>query len=365
MPTAAGSGWHLISKWNTALLYIQGGVNPKFVFTLYNSGTSSYGPNLASTTTVAAATTYHVVGTYDGTTMRIYVNGALEGTAARSGAVNDSSFGGVLAGGGWGTLPSPAFQGRLDEVAIYGTALSTARVQAHYFAGAPATYASTVMADSPVAYWRLGEASGSSAADSSGNGNGGSYSGGVTLGAPALINDPNTAASFDGNDDRMYFSDSASLSPTAAISLEAWVRPNAVPTAAGSGWHLISKWNTALLYIQGGVNPKFVFTLYNSGTSSYGPNLASTTTVAAATTYHVVGTYDGTTMRIYVNGALEGAAARSGLVNDSSFGGVLAGGGWGILPSAAFQGRLDEIAIYGTALSTARVQAHYSRGVAP
>ena len=274
-------------------------------------------------------------------------------------------FGGVLAGGGWGTLPSPAFQGRLDEIAIYGTALSTARVQAHYFAGAPATYASTVMADSPAAYWRLGEASGSSAADSSGNGNGGSYAGGVTLGAPALINDPNTAASFDGNDDRMYFSDSASLSPTAAISLEAWVRPNAVPTAAGSGWHLISKWNTALLYIQGGVNPKFVFTLYNSGTSSYGPNLASTTTVAAATTYHVVGTYDGTTMRIYVNGVLEGTAARSGAVNDSSFGGVLAGGGWGTLPSPAFQGRLDEIAIYGTALSTARVQAHYTKGISP
>ena len=365
VPTAAGSGWHLISKWNTALLYIQGGVNPKFVFTLYNSGTSSYGPYLASTTTVAAATTYHVVGTYDGTMMRIYVNGVLEGTAARSGAVNDSTFGGVLAGGGWGTLPSPAFHGRLDEVAIYGTALSTARVQAHYIAGAPATYASTVMADSPAAYWRLGEASGSSAADSSGNGNGGSYAGGVTLAAPALINDPNTAASFDGNDDRMYFSDSASLSPTAAISLEAWVRPNAVPTAAGSGWHLISKWNTALLYIQGGVNPKFVFTLYNSGASSYGPYLASTTTVAAATTYHVVGTYDGAMMRLYVNGVLEGTAARSGAVNDSTFGGVLAGGGWGTLPSPAFHGRLDEVAIYGTALSTARVQAHYTKGISP
>ena len=78
-----------------------------------------------------------------------------------------------------------------------------------------ASYDQAVLADSPAAYWRLGEASGSSAADSSGNGNGGSYSGGVTLGAPALINDPNTAASFDGNDDRMYFSDSASLSPTA------------------------------------------------------------------------------------------------------------------------------------------------------
>jgi hypothetical protein len=209
----------------------------------------------------------------------------------------------------------------------------------------------------------LGEASGSSAADSSGNGNGGSYAGGVTLGAPGLITDPNTSASFDGNDDRMYFSDSPSLSPTAAISLEAWVRPTVVPTAAGSAWQLISKWNTALLYIQGGASPKFVFTLYNSGTSSYGPNLESMTTVAAATTYHVVGTYDGATMRIYVNGVFEGTLARPGTVNDSSFAGVLAAPGWGTLPSPAYQGRLDEIAIYGTALSTARVQAHYTAGL--
>ena len=47
-----------------------------------------------------------------------------------------------------------------------------------------ATYASTVLADSPVAYWRLSETSGTSAADSSGNSHGGTYtSTGVTYGA--------------------------------------------------------------------------------------------------------------------------------------------------------------------------------------
>ena len=84
---------------------------------------------------MGSGNTYHVVGTYDGTNLRIYVNGALEGTVARPGSVPDSSLGGALAGGGWGTLPSPAFAGRLDEVAIYGSALSGARVQAHYTEG--------------------------------------------------------------------------------------------------------------------------------------------------------------------------------------------------------------------------------------
>jgi hypothetical protein len=363
VPTTPGSGWNLVSKWNTALLYLSGGASPKFVFTLFDSATSSYSAAVVSTTTVATATTYHVVGTYNGANLRIYVNGVLESTVARSGLVNDSSFGGALAGGGWGTLPSPAFRGRLDEIAIYGSALSAVRVQAHYASGTPVTYSSTVLGDSPAAYWRLGEASGTGAADSSGNGNGGSYAGGVTLGAPALINDANTSASFDGSDDRMYFSDSASLSPTAAISLEAWIRPDVVPTTPGSAWNLVSKWGTALLYLTGGASPKFVFALFDSGSSSYAPTAVSTTTVAVGTTYHVVGTYDGASLRLYVNDVLEGTLARSGTVADSSFGGALAGGGWGTLPSPAFQGRVDEVAIYGTALSTARVKAHHNAGL--
>jgi Concanavalin A-like lectin/glucanases superfamily len=88
-----------------------------------------------SATTVSAGTTYHVVGTYDGSNMRIYVNGVLESTFARSSTVNDSTFGGVLASPGWGTLPSPAFQGQLDEIAIYGTALSPTRIQIHFNVG--------------------------------------------------------------------------------------------------------------------------------------------------------------------------------------------------------------------------------------
>ena len=49
------------------------------------------------------------------------------------------------------------------------------------------SYDQAVLADSPAAYWRLGESSGSSAADSSGNGNGGTYQNGPTLRAAGLI----------------------------------------------------------------------------------------------------------------------------------------------------------------------------------
>ena len=142
------------------------------------------------------------------------------------------------------------------------------------------SYDQTVLANAPAAYWRLGETSGTVAVDTSGKGNGGSYSGGVALASQGLINDPNTAASFDGNDDRMYFNDSASLSPTTAISVEAWVRPTAVPTAAGSGWHLVSKWNTALLALHPRAGkPEVRLQLFTTARTASTARSASTTTL--------------------------------------------------------------------------------------
>ena len=66
--------------------------------------------------------------------------------------------------------------------------------------GAATTYASTVLNDGPALYDRLGDPSGAISPDSSGNGNTGSYAGGVTLNQPgALVNDPDGAALFNGS----------------------------------------------------------------------------------------------------------------------------------------------------------------------
>jgi hypothetical protein len=41
----------------------------------------------------------------------------------------------VIAAKGWGVLPNPRFRGVLDEIAIYGHALTPARIAEHYRAG--------------------------------------------------------------------------------------------------------------------------------------------------------------------------------------------------------------------------------------
>src|SRR3989442_5707000 len=59
----------------------------------------------------------------------------------------------------------------------------------------PPSYRASVLADHPVAYWRLDEETGTVLVDASGNGNDGTYAGAVTLGQPgALASDSDTAA---------------------------------------------------------------------------------------------------------------------------------------------------------------------------
>jgi Concanavalin A-like lectin/glucanases superfamily len=82
----------------------------------------------------------------------------------------------------------------------------------------------------------------------------------------------------------------------------------------------------------------------------------SAVALTTGTTYHLVGTYDGTTLRIYVNGADQGSAPHAGAVDDSTFAFLISNS------VSAWDGRLDEIAVYPTALATARVQLHYSQG---
>jgi hypothetical protein len=87
-------------------------------------------------------------------------------------------------------------------------------------------YKSAVLADSPVGYWRLGESSGTTAADSSSGGNAGTYTS-VTLGTTgATAGDPDTAAAFNGTSSYVSVPDSTSLRP-ATFSVEGWVKTTA------------------------------------------------------------------------------------------------------------------------------------------
>jgi hypothetical protein len=101
-------------------------------------------------------------------------------------------------------------------------------------------YRDAVLAKNPVAYWRLGEAAGPNAVDETGNGHDGTYIGDPTFGQPGAIRgDSNTAVQFTGADyvEIPDSTDFSQLTSTNGLTVEAWMRPDALafPGESSSG----------------------------------------------------------------------------------------------------------------------------------
>lgn len=238
------------------------------------------------------------------------------------------------------------------------------------------SFATEVSADGPFGFWRLGEGPGQPAADSSPNGNDGTYNGGITLGLPGF-HGGDTAALFDGATGIIRVPNSPSLNPP-NITMEAKVRwdgPTHVQqrivekeSFAGTTQYGLSVQPTGNAFVE--LRCPTAANAFNTVTAT------STGLVALGTETHIVATYDGQEVRIYLNGVLDSVTspANAGPIDTSKAGqtGVelelaigdrmafysdpahfQAGG------TRTFKGLIDEVALYPTALSAERVHAHY------
>lgn len=227
-----------------------------------------------------------------------------------------------------------------------------------------ATYSSTVLADNPIGYWRLEELSGSIiAVDSSASGLfPGTYTGSPTFGLPGIDTrsismqaPPNTTSPVTLG----YYPE---LNPAGAFSFEIWVRPNSVgvsgeyrcPIGNFGGWGNPSGW-----YVYQTPAPGSYFTFDLQPANAFVGNV----TYELFKWYHLVGTYDGTTARFYVNGQLQGSAPFAygvGYIANTGVGldiGARGGADYGW-----WDGNLDEVAIYTHALTDSQVLTHYTVG---
>jgi concanavalin A-like lectin/glucanase superfamily protein/fibronectin type III domain protein len=218
----------------------------------------------------------------------------------------------------------------------------------------PSGYSATVAADQPVSHWRLGEASGTVAADQK-NANPGTYVNGVVLGAASLLgtDTANKAITLDGANDQVRIPSSPSLNLAAPFTLEAWIKPAKLP-AAGQFASVLTKAESYSLQFNG---PRLEFTIMQFGVRQR--LQAPVSAVVAGQTYHVVATFDGTTRRLYLNGVEVASAALSGGPSSSTNNAFV--GSWNG-SSEFLAGTVDEAAVYNTALSAARVAAHYNAG---
>ncbi len=220
--------------------------------------------------------------------------------------------------------------------------------------GGTSAYSNAVLADSPVAYWRLGEAAGTTAADSAG-GNPGTYTNNPQLGAAALVasDAANKAMRLDGVSQHARVANSGSLSPTAQVSVDAWIKPDGLP-ATGSFATVASKREAYALQFNGS---RLEFTIMQGGVRKRAQAPAGA--IQVGSTYHVAGTYDGTTARLYINGTEVAALPLTGAIGTTSAGVNI--GSWSGT-NEFFRGTIDDVAVYASALTAARVKAHNDIG---
>ena len=139
---------------------------------------------------------------------------------------------------------------------------------------------------------------------------------------------------------------------TDALSLCAWINPSQV----SGGYNIVSSYEGggAGLHISSGT---IYFQIYSGGYIGISGGSVSTNTW-----YHVVGTYDNSKLRIYVNGELKGEVAKTGNITYNS------STPWSIAvnPSGTsdggehYYGKLSDVRIYSTALSSDDIKELYT-----
>jgi chitodextrinase len=214
--------------------------------------------------------------------------------------------------------------------------------------------ATTAASTGLVAAYSFNEGTGTSVADASGSGNTGTINGGATW---VVAGKYGTALSFDGTNDVVVINNSSSLALTTRMTLEAWV----FPTAAQSGWRTIMQKETDAYFLHASGNGPLQPTAGGTfnGAVDY---FASPSALAVNTWSHVALTWDGSIMRLYVNGVEVANHARTGTLQSTTaplrIGGNSPYGEF-------FLGRIDEVRIYNRALSAAEIQTDMNTPVAP
>ena len=347
-----------------------------------------------SATSIADGKWHHVVGSYDGTTASIYVDGVLSASSATSGgtqvtnSTGDFFIGSRAAGSYW--------NGSIDEVLVTKSTISSNEVAEAYRLGrnhyltltggatdlsGKTTLPFYVAGDRPGSYltatlgeslfsnyqrdgntrglWHLDEASASGTylRDSSGNANH------VTpTGAMFADGKIGKARSFNGTGQYLSCTDAAcggttKLDPSSGSwSIGAWIKTSKVP-----GQYIVNKGTATTqfaysLLLSNGGSPRFV--LLNTVDGNYIEASASAR-FNDGNWHHIVGTYDGTTASIYADSQLQASSTtKTGtqVTNSTSDFQI----GWGASAAANyFNGLIDEVFVTASAPSASDIRQMY------
>ena len=355
--SATGDWWEIIGK-------VPGFPRPGYV--LYVNPDSKIQceiikefPNIAgiteSTTSIEAGEWHHAACVYDGSAVKVYVNGVLEASNPYSSGISANNA---------PLRIGDKFDGLIEEVTIYNRALTATEIRAIYDAGSaekvkPPPITDTILAPSGLVGWWPGDGNSN---DTIG-GNDGTLIGSATF-VEGLAGQ---AFKFDGVDDGVEIPNTNGVFDLVeAWTIDAWVRPLAAGIDGRSdpivwkiatnglnqdtfllNWHYGNTFKIGLESASGGVD-------FSTQSSSHTPDQW----------YHVVGLYDGANLKIYVNGELEGSRAIGQVVAYTGPAPLRIGNNLhsNHRSKGVFDGLIDEVKIFSRALTATEIKAIYDEG---
>ena len=164
----------------------------------------------------------------------------------------------------------------------------------------------------------------------------------------------NNALNFDGTDDRVTIADNAAFDFSSGFTAEAWINPDVLGTQTYLSQYASSQEAFAFILLSSG---KIEFTVTTDGnTDQY---FESTTSITAGSWSHIALTFDGSTMRAYINGVAAGTKSVSGTMFNSTAPIEI-----GARNNAHFfNGNIDEVRIWSKVLTVAEISAQKDKSI--
>ncbi len=205
----------------------------------------------------------------------------------------------------------------------------------------------------PVAAWAFDETAGTVATDASGNGHDGSIAGAQRTpsghSGGALV--------FDGSGDVVTVPDAGALDLASAMTLAAWVRPEAIP----SYWSAVLQKDPSVYHLHAS-SPSGRPASGVTASAGCCSNVIGPAPLAVGTWSHLASTYDGSQARLYVNGALVASATALGPIQATS-GSLRIGNN--TFAGEAFTGSIDDARVYDVVLAAHEIEALMQLPVLP
>jgi hypothetical protein len=286
----------------------------------------------------------HVAATYDGTSLKVYLNASLLHQSQRTVVFGNHP---TIIGRWASSYHDYIFEGDIDEVRIWNYARTAEQIKENYTKTlSPQT--------GLVAYYKLD----GNALDSSGNGNNGTVHGGVTWSEQVadilekhkvVSSGLNGSAEFDGVDDSIDTTFSPFNVELTAVSMETWVYRGG---NTGDYEMVISHYAYYIAASRSNNVPVFSLTVNQNGTNVQ-TSAGGDREVPLNTWTHLAWTYDGVRLTCYMNGRVCAYTDSSGTPAKNSITTRFGKYGNGSYP---FMGRIGSSRVWNKALTQQEIQ---------